>query len=172
VTPPPGPRTAAPEMAAPTNGANAQAATPSAPPLSGSAILALSLWFGLLTGCAEVASILGATYGFDIFLSYWGWQRLWMTPLADALLFLIPGGLLALASRVRPRSVSLRMCASVLGFLGALSLVIFFDRKIHRLAIVAAGVDCSGAAHEQSSSSFQSRAEHCRCYGHGYRFGI
>jgi arylsulfatase A-like enzyme len=110
--------------------------------LAGRSVLALALWFGLVAGFAELACILAATYGAGIFLSFWGWHRLWMTPAADALLFLLPGLLLALLVRFAPRRISLRLCVTIFAFLAALSLAVFFDRKIHRAALLifSAGV--------------------------------
>jgi arylsulfatase A-like enzyme len=99
-------------------------------------ILLLAVWFGLVTGYAELSSVLGVTYVLDRFLSFWGWHRLWMTPLADVLLFLLPGLVLAAFAWLQPRRASLRIIVTLFAFLGALSLAIYFDRKVHRAAIL------------------------------------
>jgi disulfide bond formation protein DsbB len=44
-------------------------------------------------------------------------------------LFLLPGVVLAVVARLYPRKVTLRICVTVLAFLGALSLAVFFDRR-------------------------------------------
>ena len=110
--------------------------------LSARTVLALALWFGLLTGYMEVACVTGAAYGAGIFLSYWGWHRLWMTPVADAVLFLFPGFVFALVARRRGVGISLRLCVTTFCFLSTLSLALFFEHQIHRVAIVifSAGV--------------------------------
>jgi arylsulfatase A-like enzyme len=99
-------------------------------------VLLLAVWFGLLTGFGELASVMSVTYILDRFLSHWGWHRVWMTPLADVLIFLVPGLLLALCARFWPHRVTLRTCVTIFSILGTLCLALFFHGRIHILALL------------------------------------
>lgn len=85
--------------------------------------LLIAVWFALLTGLAE-ASWLGVEKFFlhrEILLSR---HVAWMAPLADILIFAIPGLFLFLVAWCWPRLVSLRIAAFVFAFLGFLSLLL------------------------------------------------
>jgi arylsulfatase A-like enzyme len=99
----------------------------------------MAVWFALLTGLAEnglraVKKLTRPAFVFDPAL-------VWMSPLAEALLFLLVAALLVLLVRRRPRLVSLRNAVSTFAFLGFLSVILLVP-QIHPLAglILAAGL--------------------------------
>jgi arylsulfatase A-like enzyme len=77
-----------------------------------SQILALAVWFGVLTGLGELAAVgLRVLCGGDPVVE-WP-ELLWMAPMADVLFLLVPGLLLALVAWLRPGVISLRLIAFV-----------------------------------------------------------
>lgn len=103
-------------------------------------VVFLAVWFGLLTGLAEV-SILGAKKFFLQRMLFLGPNFVWMTPLADILVLICFGlGLWLIALRW-PRVVSLRSAVFVFAFIGMLSLLLMYPR-LYRSAqfLLATGV--------------------------------
>ena len=103
-------------------------------------ILLTGIWFGLITGFAEVL-----VHGIKKFLLHtWiflGPDIIWMAPLADGLLFGCVGLLLLILARWRPRLVSPRVALFVFLLLGLYSLLLFRP-SLHWLAslVLAAGL--------------------------------
>src|SRR5262249_56237337 len=93
--------------AAPPGGVRAEPPAPAAR-LGPSHVLALAVWFGVLAGLCELPVIALKVYGLGRVLRVSA-DTLWMAPLADALLFAVPGLLLAAATRLWPRLGSRRV---------------------------------------------------------------
>ncbi len=96
--------------------------------------LRLAAWFGLITGFGELVCL-----GVRKFLLsqpiYFGLHIVWMSPLANILLFTFVGLLLG-ATRID----SLRIKAGVMTFLGLLGCALVFDGlKFYAVALLAAG---------------------------------
>src|SRR5690349_12308943 len=93
-------RTAPAPQAGPHRGAEAGQAS-SAVRLGPSQILALAVWFGVLTGLGEIAAALfKVSARGDVGRALP--QLLWMGPVADVLLMSVPGLLLALGATLWP----------------------------------------------------------------------
>lgn len=104
------------------------------------AVLLLAVWFGLLSGLAQVA-----LFAFEkVFLHEYVQQSphvAWMAPTTDLLIFAISGLALSLIARRWPGLIRLRLTASVFVFLSAFSLLLLV-KSLHRYAalILAAGL--------------------------------
>lgn len=95
-------------------------------------IAPLVLWFGMLTGLAE-ALILAYTKLVAQETIRMGDQFVWMAPVADVVIFAIPGLVLVLIAWRRPRLVSLFAATFVFAFLAFLSLLLHYP-QIHAYA--------------------------------------
>jgi len=100
-------------------------------------LLALALWAGIVTGCAEVAAVAGKLVGPDF--SHRSPDALWMTPAFDAVLFALLGGVLAAVGRLV--RIPWRVAAGGFAGMGVLLVLLLFP-SLHRLAglVLAAGV--------------------------------
>jgi arylsulfatase A-like enzyme len=97
---------------APSGRAPEAAPAPAVVRLGPSHILALAMWFGVLTGLAEIAAALLRVYRYGQPVREFP-DLLWMAPAADALLMAFPGVLLALGAWFWPRLGTLRLVAFV-----------------------------------------------------------
>jgi arylsulfatase A-like enzyme len=102
--------------------------------------LVLGLWFGLLTGFAEILILLLKLYVFGEFLTV-SRHAFWMAPLVDGVLFTCIAAGLLLVRRFLPRFITATSLAGFLGFLGVVALLLPF-RQIHLVAtfLIGAGV--------------------------------
>jgi len=102
--------------------------------------LLLAVWFGLLAGLAE-ASLLAVKKFILHRVVHHGPGIVWMAPLADVVLFGIPGLVLFLLARRWPRIFTLRSAAFLFALLGVLSLLFRFT-WLHKYAalLLAAGL--------------------------------
>jgi arylsulfatase A-like enzyme len=102
--------------------------------------LVLAVWFGLLTGFGEV-SLLGLKKFYLGRVIRFGPHIVWMTPLADALIFLIPGLILFAIARRRPERYSPKAANLVFAFLGFLSvLLMYYPLHLYAKMLLAAGL--------------------------------
>jgi arylsulfatase A-like enzyme len=104
------------------------------------ALLLVAAWFGLLTGLAEV-SILASQKLFLHRILHVSPHAAWMAPVADLVVFAAPGLALSVLVWRRPELASPRAAASILAFLGFLSLLLLFP-SLHWVAalLLAAGL--------------------------------
>ncbi len=102
-------------------------------------ILRMAVWFGLLVGLLEVA-VMGMQKLLFHEVLHVARDFVWMTPVAELLLFLLIGGLLAPVSLRWPRLASRRTAAFVFAMLTILGLFLFYP-KLHVVAmlLLAAG---------------------------------
>ena len=96
-------------------------------------VLRLALWFGLLTGIGEVILLAVRKYALHRFL-FVSMDSVWMTPLANVLLFLASGVLVLLLRAILPRRLAL---SPVLAFttLSAFTILLMYG-PLSRLAIL------------------------------------
>lgn len=120
--------------------ASGQPSVPLAPRGQPVACLLLAAWLGLFSGLAQVALLAVKKLLLHRY-THQGPHVVWMAPVADVALFAIPGCLLFLMARRWPKLVTLRVVASVLAFLGFLSLLLMV-KWLHRFAalLLAAGL--------------------------------
>ncbi len=105
----------------------------------------LAIWFGLVTGLAEVA-YLGASKFFLHKYLHIGFDVVWMTPLAEALLFAVPGLMMYLLASLRPGLAKLRLAVFLYTFLGCLALLLMISSLLPLAAVVlAAGIAVQAA---------------------------
>src|ERR1700720_4197979 len=115
-------------------------------------LLIRAVWFGLLTGFAEASLVAAqkfvlrrfepqALVSFVFLLQGFNPRVVWMTPLADLLLFSMVGLLLIIGALVWPKLISPRIATTVFAFL-AFSSLLLLVRPIGRYAafLVAAGL--------------------------------
>ena len=104
-------------------------------------IIATGASFAILTGLGEFALLFIANYLLHRYIYFWGAYLLWMTPLANLILFSLPAITLSLIALRWPKVVSLRLVVGVFSFLGFLSLL-FIYTGLQRIAalILAAGL--------------------------------
>lgn len=102
--------------------------------------LRLALWFGLAGGFAEAALYLTQRYALGRYLRV-NPQLVWMSPVSEACLLLIPGLLLSLYARRRPNGRWWRISVTLCAFVAAFG-VLLMASQIHELArvILALGV--------------------------------
>lgn len=107
--------------------------------------LLYAMWFGLLTGLVDV-SVLAVQKLLLHKAIHLSPLFIWMAPLADVLLFAIPGFCLFLIARCCPKLASLPIAVFVFSFLGFSSLLFVFPR-LHRIAmfLLAAGLAMQAA---------------------------
>jgi hypothetical protein len=102
--------------------------------------LLLAVWFGLLTGLVEVALLCIRKFLFARIL-FLGPQFVWMTPVADVLLFIVPGLFLWFLAACWPRLVSFGFATFVFTFVGSLSLLLIYPRlNNYAVLLLAAGI--------------------------------
>src|SRR5262245_4198426 len=100
----------------------------------------LAVWFGLLTGLSEVSLLAVKKFVLGQFIRY-GPDVVWMAPLADAFLFLIPGLILLLLAWRWATFVSLRVVILVFAFLGYLSLLfMYYPLHVFAKVLLAGGL--------------------------------
>lgn len=119
-------------------------------------LLRLVLWFGILTGFAEVALLSAIKLG-SLASAPAGWASpderlrhsylwlshhvLWMAPLSLSALLLLPAALLALAGRISKGFMSVRNASAVLAFVCCLSLLNVYPRLfLAAVLVLAAGI--------------------------------
>lgn len=95
-------------------------------------LLLLAAWFGLLTGFGEVSLLAAKKLFLQQFIRF-GPHVIWMAPLSDLLLFIVPGLVLSLIAWRWPKSISLRTACLLFAFLGFLSLLFMYS-KLHLYA--------------------------------------
>ncbi|MFN0083778.1 MAG: sulfatase [Blastocatellia bacterium] len=102
-------------------------------------LMAPAVWAGLLTGIVEVFLLEGwklTTHG----KLHLGPHILWMSPLANVVLFLFAGGLLAGVVKIRPGMDRDRVMRAGFLFLSLLSWLLLFERlQTHAALLLAAG---------------------------------
>jgi len=103
-------------------------------------LVLIAAWLGLVTGFGEVLSLGLRKLAFDRML-FLGPHIVWMTPLADLILFVALGLALAFAAWRWSRVVTIRTAVGVLTFVGFLSLTLIYPR-LHRIAqlVLSAGL--------------------------------
>ena len=102
--------------------------------------LLLALWFGLITGLVEVL-LLGIKKFYLGQVIKFGPDVIWMTPLADAVLFLIPACVLMLLAWRWPKLGSLQVALFVFSFLSFLSLLLmYYPLHLYAKLLLAAGL--------------------------------
>jgi arylsulfatase A-like enzyme len=102
--------------------------------------VALALWAGLLTGAGELAYFGIRRYVRQLLLFQGSDVHVyWVTPLADALLFALQVGLLALLGRMWPRGFRPAVVVALLAFLFATSMLLLIP-PIHPAAVVLLGL--------------------------------
>ena len=101
-------------------------------------VLLLALWFGLVTGFAEVTLLILRRFVLHRFL-FLGQDAVWMVPVADAFCFSAVGLILALGHRLWPGRLTI---PAVIGVLAALSVftVLLMYGPLHRVAVVLIAV--------------------------------
>ena len=128
--------------------------TPSARVKSLADFVLFAAWIGLVTGLSEVCIL----FIKQTLLRQWihlGREFVWMTPLADLILFTTTGFFLFIVARRWPRLVTLRIVAFVLTFLSLFSLLFMFHPQLYKYAamLLAAGLAMQSsrcvAAHRQ-----------------------
>jgi arylsulfatase A-like enzyme len=107
--------------------------------IEGRSLLALALWFGLLTGLAEVAYLL-KRFVQGVFV-WRGQQALWMIPVAEGTLFVVAALLILLLRRRSERLRSPTVTVGLLAFSSALSFLLLYGR-LHLVSnlLLAAGL--------------------------------
>jgi hypothetical protein len=102
--------------------------------------LFLGVWFGLLTGFTEVVLLGIKKFYLSQFIKF-GPDVVWMTPLANAVLFLVPACLLMLLAWRWPKLNSLQVALLVFSFLGFLSLLLmYYPLHLYAKVLLAAGL--------------------------------
>jgi arylsulfatase A-like enzyme len=103
--------------------------------------LVLALWFGLLAGLTEVLFRTGGKLlGAWNFL-FMGRDFLWMIPVTNLALFAVPGLLLCLVSRLRPRWLSVEVALFLFASLLALQVLLLWGKLyLWATALLAFGV--------------------------------
>lgn len=103
-------------------------------------LLLLAVWFGLLTGFGELGLLAAKKLVMRRFISL-SRDVLWMAPLADVVLFAVPGLALAALAAWRPEAVSLRVALFIYAFLAFLSWFLMYP-PLHKGAalLLAAGL--------------------------------
>ena len=120
-------------------------------------LLLMGVWFGLLTGLAEVSLVASQKFllhrfepqalrSYVFLLQGFNPHVVWMTPVADLLLFSMVGLLLIIGALVWPKLISPRISITVFAFL-AFSSLLLMVRPIGRYAafLVAAGLGVQSA---------------------------
>ena len=109
-------------------------------PVRPGSIIVLGLWFGLVTGLAESLVLAIRSYGLG-HLIHVSWHFPWMVPVADALFFLLPALVLALAAWIAPRLIAFRLVTFIYLTMGAAALLLMYPRILPWAgALLAAGV--------------------------------
>ena len=102
--------------------------------------LLLASWFGFLTGLVEVLLLGIKKFYLGQFIKF-GPDVIWMAPVADAALFLIPACLLMLLAWRWPKLGSLHVGLFVFSFLGFLSLLLmYYPIHLYAKILLAAGL--------------------------------
>jgi arylsulfatase A-like enzyme len=120
-------------------------------------LLIRAVWFGLLTGFAEVSLVAAQKFllrrfepqalrSFVFLLQGFNPHVVWMTPVADLLLFSLVGLVLMIGALVWPKLIAPRIATTVFAFL-AFSSLLLMVRPIGRYAafLVAAGLGVQSA---------------------------
>lgn len=104
-------------------------------------ILQMAVPAGLPTGLGEVFGLSIAKSFLKRYEWYLGPHLIWMSPLANVFIFLVPGVVLFFVSRQWPRAVSVRLAVFVYAFLGLTGLLSLVP-VLHALAmlVLAAGL--------------------------------
>ena len=104
-------------------------------------LIILSIWFGGLTGFAEVVIIAYKRYFKGEVVLFKSQHFFWMTPLGDLILFLVPGLIFYVIGRIRWKSSILNSSLFVFVFLLCTGLMFWFP-EIHFYAalLLAAGI--------------------------------
>jgi arylsulfatase A-like enzyme len=126
--------------------AHSESATLWAEHLKAAPLLRIALWFALLAGLGEVALLAVAKYFLNRYIDYLGQHSVWMAPLADAILFAIPGLLLLLLAWRWPRLVTMRVAVFIYAFLALVSWLLLYQRlHIYAALVLAAGLATQAA---------------------------
>lgn len=97
----------------------------------------LAIWFGLLTGLAEVVILAVRKLILHQIVDQ-GDQVVWMAPLADLILMLVPAAVLALFAFRWPRAAAEHTSAGVFTFVGAFGLLLMYPRLYRAAAVILA----------------------------------
>jgi arylsulfatase A-like enzyme len=102
-------------------------------------LLLIAVWFGLLTGLAEFSLLGSAKLFLNRYISYFGRDFVWMSPLAEVFLFAIAALILLLPSLLWPRLITLRVAIFLFAFLAFINLLMIYQR-LHIFATLALAV--------------------------------
>jgi arylsulfatase A-like enzyme len=116
-------------------------------------VLRLALWFGLLTGIGEVILLAIRKYALDRFL-FVSMDSVWMTPLANAMLFLAAGAVLLVIRPLLPRRLAASLPVMVFTALSAFTILLMYG-PLSRLAILilalGLGIQLARVAHRHAA---------------------
>ncbi len=102
--------------------------------------LLLALWIGMLTGLGEVFLLAVKKY-FLHPVVHVGADIVWMAPLAEVCLFIVPGIILSLTAWRWPRRISLRSAIFLFSFLYFLSLLyMYYTLPVYAKLLLATGL--------------------------------
>ncbi len=110
-------------------------------------LLLMAVWFGLLAGLAEVLALAVKKFFLHYEFLEQPLQVVWMAPLANAVLYAIPGLILFLIARRRPRLVTVPVAALIFAFLGFFGLLLVLPLRVSEgaAALLAAGLAVQSA---------------------------
>lgn len=102
-------------------------------------ILLSAFWFGLLTGLCEAAILATRQFVFHqtIMLSE---DVYWMAPVADMILFAVPGIFLGFAALLQPNLVPDQATIFIFVFLGYMSLLLMFPLSKKSTVVLSVGL--------------------------------
>jgi arylsulfatase A-like enzyme len=109
--------------------------------LSPRGALLLAAWFGLAAGYLELAGIVANRHVLHAEVYYkQGWFFPWAVPLADLVIVMVPGALVAGLNRLRPGLVSVRLAAWAFATLGLWGALLNLPLKGVATLLLAAGL--------------------------------
>lgn len=113
--------------------------------MKSSRFLLIAVWFGLITGAAEMA-LLGIKKFYLGRIIRVGSDFVWMAPLAGVILFLVPAGIFAVLALWRPNLRLFKAALAVFAFLCVLSVLLHYSRlELYAKALIAAGIAVQAA---------------------------
>ncbi len=99
-------------------------------------LLWLGLWFGLAVGVGELLVLALMNFGLGRYLYYISAHTVWMTPLANIVIFGVLGLLLTLGRRLRPGWITPPVAIWAFSLLGFIAIAYFADDRVHDIALI------------------------------------